>query len=348
MQPLEDTTRRLGRRPLNDAEIQAWEDVREWAESLPRLPGKMRQHRLLTVRQELICARIIQRGRWVEYSCQAPPLRMEQQEIRRGHEAQEILICSNLRLVYHELERHRPIHLEVDDLLSAAVQGLGRAVEKFDPTKGRFTTYATWWIRQSLQRVRHTEDRLIRFPVHVEERLSRVRRAYRELEREAQIMGSESEKMEKACASAKEDYEWYQKIRRVMVPVLSLDELTLAEQENFCAEWVRDELNPPATGIEERLEDEWIVSRVHEFIVGKYNSKTWDILALRLGLGGEEPQTLDEIGKKYSVTRERIRQIVKKVLDDKELWGLLGVSETDGEQRLSDVATLRADTKSLR
>lgn len=345
MQPIEDTTRKLGRKPLSDAEIQAWEEVKEWAEALPRLPAKMRQHRLLTVRQELICARIIQRGKWIEYTCQASPLRMEQQEIRRGHEAQEILICSNLRLVYHEVERHRPRHLEADDLLSAAVQGLGRAVEKFDPTRGRFTTYATWWIRQSLQRVRQTEERLIRLPVHVEERIARIRRAYAELEREAQLVGGESVDMEKVCAVAEEDYEWYRKIHRVMTPVLSLDELTLAEQEKFCAEWIREELDTPSSAFEDRMEDEWLLLQIRDLIVGKYNPKTWDILALRLGIDGEEPKTLDEIGRKYSVTRERIRQIVKKVLADKELWALLGIAETEGENRRRDVAVQRPSVK---
>lgn len=268
---------------------------------------------LLDPKEEPIIARQIQEGEQAKEDIKNPDLSEEEKKklakiIADGEEAKQTLISSNLRLVVSIAKKYVGRGMLFLDLIQEGNCGLIKAVEKFDYTKGfKFSTYATWWIRQSITRAIADQARTIRIPVHMVETINKLTRIQRQL---VQDLGRDpmpeeiAEKIENISA------EKVREIQKIALDPVSLETPIGEEDDSHLGDFIEDKdtLSPDDYTNNQLLKDE-----INAVLQG-LTEREEKVLRLRFGLLDGRTRTLEEVGKEFNVTRERIRQIEAKAL----------------------------------
>lgn len=268
---------------------------------------------LLDPKEEPIIARQIQEGEEAKEAMKKPDLSDEEKKkhakvIADGEQAKQMLISSNLRLVVSIAKKYVGRGMLFLDLIQEGNCGLIKAVEKFDYTKGfKFSTYATWWIRQSITRAIADQARTIRIPVHMVETINKLTRIQRQL---VQDLGRDplpeeiAEKMENISA------EKVREIQKIALDPVSLETPIGEEDDSHLGDFIEDKdtLSPDDYTNNQLLKDE-----INAVLQG-LTEREEKVLRLRFGLLDGRTRTLEEVGKEFNVTRERIRQIEAKAL----------------------------------
>ena len=265
------------------SQVNVNDPVKMYLKDIGRLP-------LLTAEEEKELSKILQEGG-------------EQAAYARNR-----LIESNLRLVVSIAKRYQnKYNMQFLDLIQEGNLGLSRAVEKFDYTKGyKFSTYGTWWIRQSITRAISDQAHTIRIPVHMVETISRQRRAERELTQELGREPTLEEIAEKLGTTVQKVAE----IQRISQDPISLESKIGHEEDSKVGDLVVDEtaLSPHDVAMQNMLKQQLMS------VLETLTPREQKVIRLRYGLDDSHPRTLEEVGREFSVTRERIRQIEAKAL----------------------------------
>lgn len=284
--------------------------VRLYLREIGRVP-------LLTAGDETRLARLIAEGREAERRLQeagvassSPTADTYLRIIRCGQAAWERLVVANLRLVVSIAKRYqyRSARIELLDLIQEGNLGLLRAVDKFDYTRGyKFSTYATWWIRQSVTRALADQSRIIRMPVHVVEKLDFVRklqnRLLAELEREPTVL--------ELAEAADMEVERVAFILHAALEPASLDAPVVSEDDD--GDELIEFLDVPTLGDPaDVVVDGSIATTLDALLARELNEREQKVITLRYGLDDGDLRTLEEVGHVFGVTRERIRQIEAK------------------------------------
>jgi len=275
-------------------------------------------YQLLTASEEIYYGTLVQQGLFAaqvleqidngEREPEPGELARIQEDIDRGKDAEEVLTVRNLRLVVSTAKRYTNRGLDFADLVQEGNMGLMKAVVKFDPNRGfRFSTYATWWIKQAISRAIADQARTIRVPVHMVETINRLRKAEKKL---AQVYNRKPT-IEELAKELDLTPEKVQDIQKIAIEPLSLESPVGDEEDTTYADFVSDgdALDPLEYTIKSKYKEE-----LDKVLSTTLNPREEGVIRLRYGLVDGKQHTLEEVGKVFDVTRERIRQIESKAL----------------------------------
>jgi RNA polymerase primary sigma factor len=286
--------------------------VRMYLKEIGRVP-------LLSAEQEVDLARRLEAGKEAEEqladlaaaggldALDLVERKMLERRARDGQQAKSELTEANLRLVVSIAKRYVGRGMLLLDLIQEGNLGLMRAVEKFDYTKGfKFSTYATWWIRQAITRAIADQARTIRIPVHMVESINKVHRVQRQLLQQLEREPTIDELADQVDMSPSRVRE----ILRISQDPLSLDSPVGEEDDSNLGDFIEDQqADVPADVAARRMLGQAVVEALDQL-----NEREKKVVKLRFGLEDGQPRTLEEVGREFGVTRERIRQIESKTL----------------------------------
>ena len=268
---------------------------------------------LLSAEDEVELAQAIEIGLYAEYKLNTAEklTRAEKRDmkilVKEGKKARSHLLEANLRLVVSLAKRYTGRGMPLLDLIQEGNLGLIRAMEKFDYAKGfKFSTYATWWIRQAITRGMADQSRTIRLPVHLVEQVNKLSRIKREM---YQSLGREATNEELSEESGIEENKIEMLLRQSRDPV-SLDMSVGADEEAPLGDFIED---AEATDAETAVVASMRHSDIRD-VIGTLEQREQDVIRLRYGLDDGVPRTLDQIGRKFGLSRERVRQIEREVM----------------------------------
>ena len=291
----------------SDDQIVVSDPVRMYLQEIGRVP-------LLTPQQEVELAMQIEAGRRAAGKLDGDGQKLEkdarailESTSRKGERAAEHLVEANLRLVVSIAKKYVGRGMPLLDMFQEGNLGLMRAAEKFDHRRGfRFSTYATWWIRQAVTRALADQGRTIRVPVHMVETINRLIQAQRSL---MQDLGREPT-IPEIAADLEVDPQRVTELRRIAQDPVSLESPLGTEDESTLGDFVEDrEADVPVEVASFKLLQEYIAHALEEL-----NARERQVLVMRFGLDDGKVRTLEEVGAHFGVTRERVRQLETKAL----------------------------------
>ncbi len=276
---------------------------------------------LLKKEEELIYGRMVIEGQKIEAAMQklekelghvpsldqlSEEMKMSVEQIRKAQKEAALgsnkLITSNLRLVVSIAKKYKEKGLQFDDLIQEGNLGLMRAVEKFDPSRGfKFSTYATWWIRQAISRGLSIKSRTIRLPLHIVEATQKIKKAIRKMTQE----NGRSPKSEELALELDMPLDKLRTISKAAVEPISIDAKLRGDDEVYIKDLIPNSSESPEDyvikdALKEKLDN----------VLDSLTEKEREMISLRFGLEDGQQKSLQEIADQFSLTRERVRQIV--------------------------------------